>query len=179
MFLHHPLCTVFAVHCKMCSHIFMATEILLNLLWTTNNELPTAPTGWIIHCRWSVIDSVSWRGAYEGLPCNRACHPGGNWWYYYPGSLSFCPVTENYLSMIYTSPIPDDVITWKRFLRYWHFVRGIHWSPVNSPHKGQAAQRFDVFFDIGLNKQWCRRWFETLWRSCDVTVILEMSCRDI
>ena len=21
--------------------------------------------------------------------------------------------------------------------RYWPFVRGIHWSPVNSPHKGQ------------------------------------------
>ena len=23
------------------------------------------------------------------------------------------------------------------FPRYWPFVRGIHWSPVNSPHKGQ------------------------------------------
>ena len=23
------------------------------------------------------------------------------------------------------------------FLRYWPFVRGIHWSSVNSPHKGQ------------------------------------------
>ena len=31
----------------------------------------------------------------------------------------------------------DDVIKWKRFLRYWPFVRGIHRSPVNSPHKGQ------------------------------------------
>ena len=31
----------------------------------------------------------------------------------------------------------DDVIKWKYFLRYWPFVRGIHRSPVNSPHKGQ------------------------------------------
>ena len=31
----------------------------------------------------------------------------------------------------------DDVIKWKHFLCYWPFVRGIRWSPVNSPHKGQ------------------------------------------
>ena len=26
---------------------------------------------------------------------------------------------------------------WKQFSRYWPFVRGIHRSPVNSPHKDQ------------------------------------------
>ena len=31
----------------------------------------------------------------------------------------------------------DDVIEWKHFPRYRPFVRGIHRSPVNSPHKGQ------------------------------------------
>ena len=31
----------------------------------------------------------------------------------------------------------DNVIKWKHFPRYWPFVRGIHRSPVNSPHKGQ------------------------------------------
>ena len=31
----------------------------------------------------------------------------------------------------------DDVIKWKHFPRYWSFVRGIHRSPLNSPHKGQ------------------------------------------
>ena len=30
----------------------------------------------------------------------------------------------------------DDVIKWKHFPLYWPFVRGIHRSPVNSPHKG-------------------------------------------
>ena len=32
----------------------------------------------------------------------------------------------------------DDVIKWKHFPRYWPFVRGIHRSPVNSPHKSQC-----------------------------------------
>ena len=31
----------------------------------------------------------------------------------------------------------DDAIKWKHFPRYWPLVRGIHRSPVNSPHKGQ------------------------------------------
>ena len=31
----------------------------------------------------------------------------------------------------------DDVIKWKHFPRCWPFVRGIHRSSVNSPHKGQ------------------------------------------
>ena len=31
----------------------------------------------------------------------------------------------------------DDVIKWKYFPRNWAFVRGVHWSLVNSPHKGQ------------------------------------------
>ena len=35
------------------------------------------------------------------------------------------------------SVIHDDVIKWKHFPRYWPLVRGIHRSPVNSPHKGQ------------------------------------------
>ena len=33
--------------------------------------------------------------------------------------------------------IHDDVIKWKHFPRCWPFVQGIHWSLVNSPHKGQ------------------------------------------
>ena len=31
----------------------------------------------------------------------------------------------------------DDVIKWKHCPRNWPFVRGIHRSPVNFPHKGQ------------------------------------------
>ena len=34
-------------------------------------------------------------------------------------------------------PFHDDVIKWKHLPRYWSFARGIHRSPVNSPHKRQ------------------------------------------
>ena len=39
--------------------------------------------------------------------------------------------------MPWTSYYHDDVIKWTHFPRYWPFVRGIHRSSVNSPHKGQ------------------------------------------
>ena len=43
----------------------------------------------------------------------------------------------------------DDVIKWKHIPGYWPFVRGIHWSPVNSPHKGQwrGALIFSLIWD--------------------------------
>ena len=42
----------------------------------------------------------------------------------------------------------DDVIKWKHFPCYWPFVRGIHRSPVNSPHKGQwrGALMFSLIY---------------------------------
>ena len=39
----------------------------------------------------------------------------------------------------------DDVMTGKHFLHYWPFVRRIHWSPVDSPHKWPIMQSFDNF----------------------------------
>ena len=36
----------------------------------------------------------------------------------------------------------DGVIKWKHFPRYWPFVRGIHRSPVDSPHIGQWRGAF-------------------------------------
>ena len=40
----------------------------------------------------------------------------------------------------------DDVMTGKRFPHYWPFVRGIHQSPVDSPHKGPSnAQLWCLF----------------------------------
>ena len=41
------------------------------------------------------------------------------------------------LECIVWDPNHDDVIKWKHFPRYWPFVRRIHRSPVNSPHKSQ------------------------------------------
>ena len=46
----------------------------------------------------------------------------------------------------------DDVIKWKHFPRYWPILRGIHRSPVNSPHKGQwrGALLFSLIC-VGMN----------------------------
>ena len=42
----------------------------------------------------------------------------------------------------------DDAIKWKHLPRNWPFVRGIHHSPVISPHKGQwrGALMFSLMF---------------------------------
>ena len=49
-------------------------------------------------------------------------------------------------AIIWCSDDHDDVIKWKQLPRYWPFVRGIHQSPVNSPHKGQwrGALKFSL-----------------------------------
>ena len=71
--------------------------------------------------------------------------------------------------------VHNDVI--KYFPRHWHFVRGIHWPPVNSPHRGQlrGALMFSLIctWNQQLSKQWRRLWFETplrsLWHHCFVS----------
>ena len=50
----------------------------------------------------------------------------------------------------------DDVIKWKHFPRYWPFVRGIHRSPVNSPHKGQWRGRGTLI--LSLICVWINGW---------------------
>ena len=54
--------------------------------------------------------------------------------------LELLPGAKELMCTWHYFPVPpyhDDVIKWKHFPRYWPFVRGIHRSPVNSPHKGQ------------------------------------------
>ena len=46
----------------------------------------------------------------------------------------------------------DDVTTWKRSLRYWPFVRGIHRSPVCCPHKRPIIRAFSVSFVVSQDK---------------------------
>ena len=53
-------------------------------------------------------------------------------------SSKFVPINDDLLILcVRTIVIHYDVIKWKHFPRYWPFVRGIHRSLVNSPHKGQ------------------------------------------
>ena len=53
--------------------------------------------------------------------------------YYTLPSVGQCLFT----AAVYVCSCHDEVIKWKHFPRYWSFVRGIHRSPVNFPHKGQ------------------------------------------
>ena len=55
----------------------------------------------------------------------------------------------------------DDVIRWKRFPRYWPFVRGIHRSPVNSPHKGQWCEALM----FSLTCPWTNGWVNNRYAS--------------
>ena len=53
--------------------------------------------------------------------------------------------------------IHDDVIEWKHFPRYWPFMRGIHRSPVKSPHKGQWSR----VLMLSLIYTWRNGWVNT------------------
>ena len=71
--------------------------------------------------------------------------------------------------------IHSVVIPWWRhqmetFSRYWLFLRGIHRFPVPGefPTQRPVTRRFDVFFDLRLNKRFSKQswgwWFEALSR---------------
>ena len=70
----------------------------------------------------------------------------------------------------------DDVVKWKHFPHYWPFLRGIHRSLVNSPHKGQWRKALMFFFYLHLNKRLSKQsrrwWFEmpsrSLWCHCNI-----------
>ena len=64
---------------------------------------------------------------------------------------------------VYVIVVYDDVIKSKHFPRYWPFVRGIHWSPVNSPHKGQWRGAFL----ISLICAWINGWVNNR-KACDL-----------
>ena len=48
----------------------------------------------------------------------------------------------------------DDVIRWKHFPRYWPFVRGIHQSPVNSPHKCKCRRALMISLICAKINSW-------------------------
>ena len=52
-------------------------------------------------------------------------------------SINFFGVIKSREIPHFVGNIHDDVIKWKHFPRYWPFVRGIHRTPVKSPHNGQ------------------------------------------
>ena len=76
--------------------------------------------------------------------------------------------------MVFTYFPHDDVIKWKHFLRYWPFVRGIHQSQVDSPHKGQWYRAL-IFLMCSWTNGWAKNQdagdFRCHCAHCDITII--------
>ena len=110
---------------------------------------------------------------WHSCPRFHTLRPSDATWRYRSGSRLAPPVTK---------PLSqhDDVIKWKHFPRYWPFVREIHWSPVNSPHKGQwrGALLFSLIRAMNkrLSKQSRGWWFETpsrsVWHLCNEAMLI-------
>ena len=69
-------------------------------------------------------------------------------WCWQPISVKTGDERERNLSLRVSEACHDDVIKWKHFPRNWPFVREIHRSPVNFPHKGQwrGALMFSLIY---------------------------------
>ena len=86
-------------------------------------------------CSWKLIDIICKKNGwaqkvvktYRAMDMRLSCDLGG---------LRLSLATWSCDSVLLSTD-HDDVIKWKPFPRYWPFMRGIHRSPVNSPHKGQ------------------------------------------
>ena len=66
-----------------------------------------------------------------------------------PRSPRWSMIIMNWIPLAFPSKtLHDDVIKWKHFPRNWPFVRKIHRSPVNFPHKGQwrGALMFSLIY---------------------------------
>ena len=63
----------------------------------------------------------------------------------------------------------DDVFKWKHFPRYCSFVRGIHRSPVNSPHKGQWRGALVFYPTLAREFQGFRVWGKFVFRTLELT----------
>ena len=50
------------------------------------------------------------------------------------------------------SSVHDDVMIWTHFPHYWSFMRGIHWSPMNSSPKEPVVRSFDIFVEVSMNQ---------------------------
>ena len=65
-----------------------------------------------------------------------------------------------------------DVIKWKRFVRYWPFVRWIHRSPVNSLHRGKWGGTLIFVGNPSMNNEFISQRVKYIevsmcWRHCN------------
>ena len=92
----------------------VAINILVKIAWFNTVQILELPPKWlwvdIMHMRTDMVRAL----------------------------LRFVTISYGHVSRLrFVTVIHDDVIKWKHFPLYWPVVRGIYWSPVKSPHKGQ------------------------------------------
>ena len=93
--------------------------------------------GSLCHVRGKIMHVLSWQSVYA---LSRLLH-----WCFFPHCFTTqerkTKITLSWQHIQFPTPVHrllhDEVIKWKHFPQYWPFVPGIHWSPVNSQHKGQ------------------------------------------
>ena len=124
---------------------------------------------WIYHqhtCRLSVLTFLLWSEVSDlskswrtWQPCYGLVYLFINlfWWTFHLFLMLIITISWQFRFAVKYShiqnPIPhefihDNAIKWKHFPCNWPFVRGIHRSPVNSPHKGQwrGALMFSLIY---------------------------------
>ena len=83
------------------------------------------------------------------------------------------------LSSAFSPPWPQHDIRTEQFLHYWPIVRGIHWSPADSLHKGPVMQSFVCFVSLNelLHNQFSCQRFKMEWCSCYVIIMKQLQKR--
>ena len=127
----------------------------------------------IHNCRWYRTDTACGTdGRTDGRTDRRTdgqTDGRTEWNQYTPPTTSLCGGYNDRIDNVqalgqvmtwYRASADDDVIKWKHFPRYWSFVRGIHRSPVNSPHKGQWRGAL-MFFLWSASEQTVEQTIET------------------
>ena len=101
-----------------------------------------------------------------------ASHYLGQWW---PRFISLHGVVRPHWLYTQQFTTHDDVIKWKSLLRYWPFVREIHQSLVNFPHKGQWRATLMFSLTCAWTNGWVNNRVGSDWRRhrayYDVTVM--------
>ena len=63
---------------------------------------------------------------------------------------------------------PWDIMTWKQFMHYCPFVRRIHLSPMDFPHKGSVTPALICTLMLALTKCHCNEAVPSSLNSCQV-----------
>ena len=140
---------MYSISAKTCTPFFLLCRVLFwfNNGWFCPYSSGLLPQHWANHAIAPVLMKQPWKiwvSSLFSLP-RMTMLPQQNPWKAKPCAY-FPRHTVAMFSYTTRLPFHDDVIKWKQFPRYWPFVRGIHRSPVNPPHKDQwrGALRFSL-----------------------------------